>query len=303
MNKKLRFLTRFVTVLGFVLSGNSFAQLSTGGGIPDALKEIKQAGGVCLRDSYAPSDIRVASGRAQTDLSCAIAPKDLTKILEQSNTILIDVRNAPDFLAFRINGAMNASVSSVRTKKFLRDKTIVLIGNGKAEAELYTACSDLKSHGFKHTLVLRGGMASWITSEQPMLMQSAPDNQPEFLNASEFITESQFRANLIVVERSQEVLQRQLPSSILISNEGIATLKSVIEKRRKESKNAPLGSVVLVRDPNSGMEDIQKLRHEIQPVPLLVYAGGVDNYTQQLKQQKAIWAAQARGPKQPGCGL
>lgn len=303
MNKKIHLLARCVAILSLATSGYAFAQMSTGGGIPDALKELKQAGGVCLRDSYTPSDFRAASGRAPADLSCAIVPKDITKILDQPNTVLVDVRNAADFLAFRINGAMNASASSLRTKKFLRDKTIVLIGSGKAEAELYTACSDLRSDGFKRTLVLRGGMASWITSEQPMLMQSAPDNQPEFLNASEFITESQFRANLIVVERSQELLQRQLPSSILIPDESVAALKSAIEKRRKESKNAPLAAVVLVRAPNSGGEEIQKLRHEIQPVPLLIYAGGVDNYTQQLKQQKAIWAAQARGPKQPGCGL
>jgi hypothetical protein len=40
----------------------------------------------------------------------------------------------------------------------------------------------------------------------------------------------------------------------------------------------------------------------MQPIPVLVYTDTRETFVAQLAVQKALWMAQAHGPKQPACG-
>ena len=123
------------------------------------------------------------------------------------------------------------------------------------------------------------------------------------LAASELWTESQFDANLVLVTRNQEEMQRHLPYAMLIRDESEAAVMAMLERRRKALKNAPLAAVVLVTAPGTSVDTLKRLRQAIQPIPLLVYTDTLQAYTQQVAQQKAIWVAQMRGPKKVPCGL
>jgi hypothetical protein len=64
-----------------------------------------------------------------------------------------------------------------------------------------------------------------------------------------------------------------------------------------------LASVTLVAVPTLTDDQIRQLQQAVAPLPLLVYAGTRDTYVRAMASQKAIWRAQERGPKRPGCGL
>src|SRR5258706_3147384 len=67
-------------------------------------------------------------------------------------------------------------------------------------------------------------------------------------------------------------------------------------------KNAQLASVVLVADAELSAERMERLQQGLKPVPLLVYVETRQALNRYVATQKAVWAAQARGPKQPNCG-
>ena len=234
------------------------------------------------------------------DLSCVINPADLAHKLKSPGTVLVDTRSAVDFAEFHIEGAMNISATELRSKSFLRDKSVVLIGNGKAEREQYIECRRLKSTGFRKVNVLRGGMPAWLASGYSVLGQSPNLAQLTTLTPSELWTESQFAANLVLVTASQKTLQKHITRSLLIPDEWPKTVQAMVKQRSGHSKSGALAAVILV----AGKEaDVQALSQAIEPVPLLVYSETAEALANQLTQQSAVWTAQARGPKQPsGCG-
>jgi rhodanese-related sulfurtransferase len=232
-------------------------------------------------------------------LSCAIAPIELAHQLQSPGTVLIDTRSAAEFANFHIDGAMNISATELRNKAFLHEKSIVLIGNGKAEREQYIDCKRLKSNGFKQLKVLRGGLPNWLASEQGILGQAHNPAQLTKLTPSELWIESQFEANLILVTADQAMLQKQIVGSMLMPDEKPKTIQSAIKQRSNRSQSGSLAAVVVIATKNF---DFQGVSHAIKPVPLLVYTEKVDAFTDQVRQQNAVWATQLRGPKQPsGC--
>jgi rhodanese-related sulfurtransferase len=213
--------------------------------------------------------------------------------------VLVDTRSATDFTGFHIDGAMNISPSELRSKTFLIKKSVVLMGNGKAEREQYIDCKRLKSNGFKQVKVLHGGMPSWLASGQAVLGLAPNIAQLTRMTPSELWIESQFESNLVLVTSSQKVLQSQLKNSVLLSDENPKTIQKAIENYRKHSKSEVLAAVVLVSDKG---QDFQTLIQTIKTVPLLVYYETAEAFAQYVAQQNAVWMAQARGPKQPsGC--
>ncbi|AOX99678.1 rhodanese-like domain-containing protein [Jeongeupia sp. USM3] len=276
-------------------------QVSAVTSVEEALKDISPASGMCLRDAVGASSGTVSAIRPKPDLSCAIAPTELSPMLGRPELTLIDVRLRADYDAARIDGAMNLSVTDVRTKSFLRDKLLVLIGSGKSERELYVACAELKGQGFKQVKVLRGGMPAWWSLQRPPGGEPGAGQQVTPLTATELWAESQFDANLILLATSDAAMQRVLPAATRLPNDQSATVRAALDKKRK-AKQSPLG-VVLVLPPNASGTLIAQIREGIQPLPLLVYTGSAAQYSQQIAQQKAIWAAQERGPKKLGCGL
>ncbi len=270
--------------------------------VQDALKNIKQFDGSCSRkDAIKPkTPALVQVAEVKPDLSCAIAPKDLAHHLQSPDTVLVDTRSATDFANFHIDGAMNISPSELRSKTFLSKKSVVLMGNGKAEREQYIDCKRLKSNGFKQVKVLHGGMPSWLISGQAILGLAPNTAQLTRLTPSDLWIESQFEANLVLVTSGQKVLQNQLKDSVLLSDENPKTIQKAIEYQRKQSKSGNLAAVVLVSDKGF---DFQTLSQAIKPLPLLVYYETAEAFTQYVVQQNTVWTAQARGPKQPsGCG-
>jgi rhodanese-related sulfurtransferase len=291
-----------LALAGLIMVSSAQAQRHEGKVLPEALKGVAPAGRMCLRDE-APASIGPAVRAQAPDLSCAMAVRDLASLMGRPDTTVVDVRPAAEHEAFRLRGSLNMAASALRTRTVLKSKTIVLVGSGKGEIELYAACASLRGQGFRQVRVLRGGMASWLSQGQPVDGIAPDAAQLSSLSAAQLWAESRFDANVVLLHPSQEALQQQLPFGIPLRDASASTVKAVLERRRKELKNAPLASVVLAAAPDSPAAEITRLREALHPVPLLVYAEAPASFAVQMTQLNAAWAAQARGPRQPGCGL
>jgi len=297
------------TSLAFVLTlfaaASIWAQVPSGNELPEALKDIKQSSGMCWREDMAKPG-KSSPSPAQDlrpDLSCGITPTELAGLHDRADATLIDVRPLAERELFRIGGTLSMTASELRTKSVLRGKNLVLIGDGKAERELYAACADLKARGFARTRVLRGGMPSWL-AHGGAVQGSAPDLlQSQRLSSSQLWGESQFDANLVLMTVEQQALQGRLPFALPVADASPAAVQSVIERRRKELRNAPLAAVILVTSTSTTDEVLKRLTQALRPVPLLVYTESAETYSRQFAQLKATWEAQAKGPKRLRCGL
>jgi len=193
-------------------------------------------------------------------------------------------------------------VAELRGKSYLRGRKIVLVGDGRAERELYVACAELKQQGFKQVRLLRGGMASWLVHEQPVVGRAPAPEALIRLSAAQLWLESQFDRNAVLLADNQFTMLPDLPYSSALGYPSLETIQAALQDRRKQTKNAPLASVVLVADASLSPERMGRLQQELKPVPLLVYVDTRQALNKYVATQKAVWAAQARGPRQPNCG-
>ncbi len=271
------------------------------GQLPEALKGIKPVSGVCRREEAAPAPYPAAQGRP--DLSCAIPVSGLLGMLQQSNTAVIDVRLNSLFQDYHIAGALSLSYADLHSKPHWRDKAVVLVGDGKAERELYVECGRLKTLGYKNVSVLRGGMPFWLSNGQSVAGRAPTASQLTHLAPAEFWAESRNQDNLVVIGKERDASQAQLPLAVPLPNTSGEAIKAVIERRRKELKSAPLSAVILVAKSGISDQELHQAQQAILPVPLLVYADTDAALAHQITVEKAMWSAQARGPKQLACGL
>ena len=296
-------LHNLLAVLGSVLlaAGNAPGQTPPAVAPSPAFDMLQPAASECLRKDAGPQAAAQPSkpDRASPDLSCAITPVELTGLLKRPDTAIADVRPAADFAAFHIDGAMNLTAAELRTKQFLKPKTVVLVGSGKAERERYLDCARLKANGFKQAKVLRGGMIAWLSSGQPILGRASDAANVGLLSTGELWAETRFNANIVLLTANNKELSHEWPSATTIPDASLAAIQAAIKQRGNKS---PLASVVLVTADDKVAASLPGLRQAVQPVPLLAYTGSAEAYSHQRAQQQAVWDAQARGPKKPRCG-
>lgn len=273
--------------------------------MPDALKGVQQSGMSCQRDDVprgvkGTSATAMPAARPSADLGCMMEPAQWPSFAGKRTPLMVDVRSNAEFERAHVDGALNVSVVQLKVKPYLRDRAVVLMGSGKAEEELYMACAELKQQGFAQVRVLRGGMARWQLQGRALVGRSmAPASVPS-LKAAELWQEDQFAANVVLVAPSHGSLMAQLPSSMSVTTLDASTLKAVLERRKKETKNAPLASVVIVGDQSE--TSLLALSAALPGVPLLSYSEPVTAYQAEMRQQQAAWTALAKGPKQLPCG-
>jgi len=274
-------------------------------GLPGPLKDVPRSDGMCRRDTEtkASPDGPVRPTLLAPDLACAVSPTAALAWVGAEDTLFVDTRPPFQFSQFTIRDAVNMNAGDMRSKSYLKSKRLVLFGSGKGDYVLYRECARLRNDGFGQVHVLRGGLNTWQASHQPLLGRPPDGAGGLLLGAGELLEEAEFEGNVVLVTAGLQQAQRHLPSSILVPQATSRVLTAALERRSKELKGAPMASLVLVAEPGVGIEEFGRLQQAILPTPLLVYSGAGDAIVSHIARQDAVWSAQARGPRQPSCGL
>ena len=283
--------------------GIAIAQISRPGDqIPDALKEISPVSEVCRREGPKQGEKPISSSRIyEVDLQCSIGADFFMSMKSTGDSLFVDRRDATDFRSFHIEGAMNLGITDLLAKPYWRSKKVVLVGNGRAEAELYRECARLKSVGYGRVHVLRGGMPSWLNRNLPVVGIASGGADLVEISAAELLIEAQNSYNIVLIDRSGIKERTDIGAAYEISNASVGAVKEFMEKYRRANPRTLTASLVLVS--SIANEEVAQLRGMLSPIPLLVYKGNWEAVVSQQNANKAMWAAYARGPKVPGCGL
>lgn len=301
MHKKIPVAASFAAaLLSMLFCAPAGAQANSG--LPPVLRDMPQSGSMCKNERL-PGSALSGTGRAEGGLEagCALPASAAASFLQKSGATVIDTRHESEFARFHIANAMHADAASVRLKAYLRDKPLLLVGDGKSDRELYGACSRLRAQGFKSVQVLMGGMAGYLARELPVSGRGAPDAfESAQLDPAQLWAQSQFPESLVVVVNSPATAEA-LPLAFRLADAAPRAVAGAVERRRKEQK-AVLAGVTVVVDGAMSEATFRQYSQAVAPTPLLVYAGGAGALKAYLRTQEAVWAAHARGPKQPRCG-
>ena len=90
----------------------------------------------------------------------------LTKVMNQSKTILIDLRTKDEFISGHIVSAKNINLEEIDTVQIKDDATIITYG--KSEADALKAAKKLATSGAKNVFYLEGGIQSWLDNNMPL---------------------------------------------------------------------------------------------------------------------------------------
>ena len=264
------------------------------------LKDIPAAGAACRNENVvAKPAVPVAGLERRVDPACAITLEKLSASLGKPGLVLIDTRPKAEYDRMHIDGALNFTASEIRTKQYLSNKLVILLGDGKADQDLYEICGDLKGAGFRQTQVLRGGMLSWALENRAVDGSAAPYADLASLTPGELFRESRIEGNLMIALPAAGKLADVLPTAFAVPSNNFEEIKAFIQKRKKGKS---VHNIVLVADERFNKAQLGELAKAVKPEPLFVYTGSEASYRQFLRVQKAMWDKQAKGPTRPRCG-
>lgn len=271
--------------------------------LPGPLRNIPRAGESCkndMPDVAATRTFRAAAAPA-TGLTCMVAMSKVRGDIESGGILVVDVRHDSQYQRFHIPASVNAPATSLVHKPALRGKALLLVGDGKGERELHSACSFLRQSGFSSVHVLAGGMLSYLVSGAPLRGRAPSPHELADLDAGQLWAESKFSENLLVIAGSAAGYSDHLRYATAVNPLTPATLAAVLDRHKKETKGA-VSAVVLAGAPVSDEANYATLATAIAPVPLLIYRESAAALGRFVADQKASWTARARGPKRPRCG-
>ncbi|WP_418119364.1 rhodanese-like domain-containing protein [Variovorax sp. 350MFTsu5.1] len=301
MHRKISLIVSLSSALSAMLLCVS-ASAQTDSGLPPILRDIPQSGSMC-KIERPPGATQSGGERVGDGLEsvCALPTSGARAFLQQSGATVIDTRHESDFLQFQIANAIRLDAASVRLKTYLRNKPLLLVGDGKSDRELYGACGQLRAQGFKSVQVLMGGMAGYIAKGLPMSGSGAPDAfEAARLDPAQLWAQSLFPEGMVIAVNSP-ASAALLPLALRVADAAPQAVAGAVERRRKGQKSV-LANVTVVFDGALSEAMFRQYSQAVAPTPLLVYTDGAAALKGFLRSQEAAWAAHARGPKQPRCG-
>ncbi len=162
----------------------------------------------------------------------------LKKRKQKEDLILIDIRNKSMFEKFRIPGSMNVPLFALKTKIFLKARSVVLFNAGYRHSLLEKECLRLKDIGFSNVSIMFGGLDHWGKKGGPIEGDIFSQNELNKVSARDFFGERKFK-NQVVINLSEKINKEAIsliPQTVTIpyQNQGvkfIAVLKNVLHEK------------------------------------------------------------------------
>ncbi|MBF0227162.1 MAG: rhodanese-like domain-containing protein [Desulfobacterales bacterium] len=222
-------------------------------------------------------------------------------INQNTNIILIDVRDSSSFNEFRIPESINIPIYFIKTKNFLKSKKIVLVDNGYGYHYLDEECRNLQKSGFQVS-ILKGGIYEWVEKKAPIIGNMAITSELNKIPSNIFFEEKDFNSWIVIniSENASENSKKLFPDSIHIplSND-LKNWANQLMDTIKAYNNNPFLSCVLFNDTGNDYEKVEKIVSEKNIKNLFYLKGGLKDYTTFLENIKMSLNAVSKSTIKP----
>jgi rhodanese-related sulfurtransferase len=212
----------------------------------------------------------------------------LRKLNKKNDVILIDIRNRKEFEKFRIPGSINIPLFAIKTKTFLKHKTLVLINEGYNYGPLEQECKGLRGSGFTAAWVLNGGLNDWREKGAPIDGDVFVQKELNRMPSQVFFEEKDYE-NWLVIDASRSKNPEShylIPQTISIpfaddAEKFVSSIKRIMERHEK----TPFLSLLILNENGGQYERIEKLIKEAEIRNVFYLKEGLMGYKGFLKQQ------------------
>jgi rhodanese-related sulfurtransferase len=215
--------------------------------------------------------------------------------------ILVDVRSPKSFDSIRIPGSINIPLHAIRTKDFLKSKSIVLLNEGYLHGMLEDRCKELNALGF-NAKYLYGGLQAWRSAG----MELEGDIHSRDMNrmpASIFHIEKDFPDWFFVTMADSAGFPSELAGlqGRLIRIDSTTNRESATTTVGARIRSSRFFSVVLLDDPEDGYREIEHYLRNVETGGIFGgvwrLEGGLPKYTKYLFVARATGTSRAKGRK------
>lgn len=217
----------------------------------------------------------------------------------EKKLLLIDIRQKSEFEQFRIPGSINIPLFAIKTKPFLKSKSLVLVDEGYTPCQLEQACEQLRKSGFE-VWFLNGGLVAWKAQgaalEGDVFAQQTLNRIPPLM----FFAEQGDKHWIVIDTSASENPQAQslFPQAISIpyksnDEEFMYTFERIIAKYQENHEQQSSLSVLLYNVQGVHYDTIEKVVQKTDIQNVFFLKGGLEAYKKSLDQQTVI--SQAKG--------
>ena len=204
---------------------------------------------------------------------------------------LVDVRNKTQFDSFRIPGSLNIPLYAIRTKKFLRTKSIFLVNEGYGVSLLENECKKLNSLGF-HARILEGGLNYWRDLGGNLEGNFFALEKVNEISSKNFFLDKDYEDWLVidVSEASKAADDNPLPFAVHIPYSATANYFIFQVRKTMAEQQGDVLPFILVFNNNGKNYDPVKQTFKMAKIPNVYFLnGGIQAYKSFLHDQTLIW--------------
>ncbi len=234
---------------------------------------------------------------SERDERCFANPETLRREWRTGAITLVDVRSSQAFRKGFVPGSINIPEYSIRTKRFLKQKRLVLMNDGISNQSLIHTCQRLRKSGFRNVSVLPGGIFAWLKMDIP-IERRLTGSLDSVLSPRDLVRSLPEIAWLFLADAADIDAVKQ----VLHSGDVLPMASSREEIVERLEKIAELASpkipvrIAIVADGSITQESIKFFRGMRIPNPVFILKGGLLGYKQYAASHALQIAKIERGP-------
>lgn len=209
--------------------------------------------------------------------------------LTAPNTILIDVREAKYYNLFHIEHSLNIKPHQIATKSYLKNKNVILIGNGYHQTSLHKKCRALKQSGFVSVSVLKGGVQAFVRNNRVKIDGNEVNQSLYYLTPQDMLDITKPEEYLLVniTGQKDDRLKVYLPRVVTTSGQvnSKPQQKEILTIINKKPK---ISNLLIVGADNFQYPALYKLNQMDSNKTIFFLKGGLSELTRFEKNIKAI---------------
>lgn len=234
--------------------------------------------------------------------TCLVSVSDLQAWRAKPQLLVVDTRRAGEFEDLRIAGSVNVPPFALVTKRFLRDRPLLLVGDVAGEKRLVDRCEQMHAAGFAEVGVLEGGLRTWSRHVGRPIGESSANHALGRVAAKDL--EQGDRWLVIDTSSSASPAEREVAGRLLrVPLHDEATFRASVERAvRKQSRFGEAPFVVLADTDGSRVGELQGIADELDVPYAFVLEDGLASLRSFRTKQAKIAASAARGCTLGRCG-
>lgn len=235
---------------------------------------------------------------------CAVSIEALQAEVQQfPKPVLVDVRRKTAFDAFRIPDSINIPLAAIKSKSFLKEKSLILLDEGWTFSVLAQECEDLRAQGFD-VRVLFGGLHTWQEAGYHLQGDFWAQQALSEIPPRAFFLERHYQ-NWIIIDMSETAHTQAeclLPGSLTLSYHGNEQeFLELFEEQAARQSQHPLTRILIVDDQGERYDALKTLLAGTEHRHILFLQGGLKAYQKFLEQQNALLQAEQQKKTVKSC--